>query len=176
MSWRFATPPESVGFTDAVAGEQEHDPSGSVGDFVIWTKRGQPAYQLAVVVDDARQGVTQVVRGDDLLDSAARQMLLYRALGVGPQPRYWHVPLVYGEDGKRLAKRHGDTRVETYRERGVPAEAVIGLVAGWSGLTGGRRERMGAREFAAGFSVDRIPRTAITFTPQDDAWLLSQAR
>ena len=176
MSWRFATPQGGVGFTDAIAGVQEHEPSRSVGDFVIWTKRGQPAYQLAVVVDDARQGVTQVVRGDDLLDSAARQMLLYRALGAGPPPRYWHVPLVYGGDGKRLAKRHGDTRVETYRGRGVAAEAVIGLIAGWSGMTEGRRERMSAGEFAAGFSVDRIPRTAITFTPQDDAWLLSQAR
>lgn len=134
-NWRLATPEGAVEFTDEFAGPQRIDPSVSVGDFVIWTKRAAPAYQLAVVVDDARQGVTDVVRGDDLLDSAARQILLYRALGLQERtPRYWHLPLVIGPDGKRLAKRHGDSRVETYRRAGVAPEAVIGLIGGWCGI------------------------------------------
>lgn len=85
-NWRFATPAEEVRFEDEFAGSQRFTPAETVGDFIVWTNRGQPSYQLAVVVDDARQGVTHVVRGDDLLESAARQMLLYRALGAGSAP------------------------------------------------------------------------------------------
>ncbi len=182
VGWRFATPesPEGeVRFHDQLAGPQVHTPVSTIGDFIIWTKAGTPAYQLAVVVDDARQGVTDIVRGDDLLDSAARQVLLYRALGLGPEPRFWHVPLVLGSDGRRLAKRHGDTRVETYRALGVPAEAVIGLMGYWT--LGPEAERQGRRpmsaaEFAARLDPTTIPRTARIFGPEDDQWLRSQAR
>ena len=90
-----------------------------VGDFVVATKMGLPAYQLAVVVDDARQGVSHVVRGDDLLHSTARQLWLYRFLQLKPPARFTHLPLVVGEDGRRLAKRHGDTRIGFYRDIGV---------------------------------------------------------
>jgi len=121
--------------------------------------------------------VTQVVRGDDLLDSAARQLLLYRALGQSPEPTYTHLPLVIGTDGKRLAKRHGDTRIDHYRERGVAAEAVIGLVAAWSGIGDRRGPRpMTGAEFAGGFDLATLGSTPITFTAEDDQWLLSQAR
>src|SRR5207253_449435 len=89
-----------------------------------------PAYQLAVVVDDADNGVTAVVRGDDLVSSTPRQLLLYRALGLAP-PAFAHVPLVVGPDGRRLAKRHGDTRLRALREAGVRPEQVVGLLA-WS--------------------------------------------
>jgi len=171
-NWRFVTPDETVRFVDAFAGEQARRPSDSIGDFVIWTKRGQPSYQLAVVVDDHRQGVTHVVRGDDLLDSAARQMLLYRALGYGDRVTYCHLPLVVGEDGRRLAKRHGDTRVATYREAGVVAERVVGLVAGWCGVVPGRT-MMRADEFAARLDVSRMSREPVVFTSEDDAWLRS---
>ena len=102
----------------------------SIGDFVVWTSLGTPAYQLAVVVDDADQGVTTVVRGDDLIPSTPRQLMLYRALGLMP-PEFVHVPLVVGPDGRRLAKRHGDTRLKALREAGVRAEQVVGLLA-WS--------------------------------------------
>lgn len=172
-NWRFVTPDEVVRFDDAFAGAQEHAPARTVGDFVIWTKRGQPSYQLAVVVDDARQGVTDIVRGDDLLDSAARQLLLYRALRLAPEPGFLHLPLVRGSDGKRLAKRHGDTRLDAYRARGVSPERVIGLVASWCGF-GGAPSTLSASEFRAGLDLTRIPRESITFSPENDAWLLGR--
>lgn len=170
--WRFATPDGDVIFEDTFAGPQRINPHATIGDFIVWTKRDQPAYQLAVVVDDARQGVTRVVRGDDLLDSAARQLLLYRALGLACEPTYTHLPLVLGPDGKRLAKRHGDTRLDTYRAAGVTAERVRGLVAFWSGFPGPRRP-VTAREFLLGLDVNRIPRSPVTFTPEDERWLRS---
>lgn len=180
-AWRFITPAGPVEVDDAFCGKQIVNPSESVGDFVVWTKRGTPAYQLAVVVDDARQGVTEVVRGDDLLDSAGRQMLLYEALRkaghLGAEdatPRYWHLPLVRGADGRRLAKRHGDTRLDTYRAKGVRAERVIGLVGAWCGPdpANAPRREMSAEEFRRGLDLSTMCRGAITFTPEDDAWLL----
>jgi glutamyl-tRNA synthetase len=120
--------PEAV--NDELLGAQTFNPGLEAGDLVVWTKLGVPAYQLAVVVDDARQGVTDVVRGDDLLASAARQQVLARHLGV-PHARWWHLPLVYEADGKRLAKRHGSHSLAALRDAGVAAERVIGWCA-WS--------------------------------------------
>jgi glutamyl-tRNA synthetase len=88
---------------------------------------------LAVVVDDAEQQVTDVMRADDLFSSAARQELLYLALGK-PSPKWAHIPLVVGADGRRLAKRHGDTTIRSFREAGRSADEVVGLLAFWSGL------------------------------------------
>jgi glutamyl-tRNA synthetase len=170
-NWRFATPDEDVCFADVFAGPQRRRPSATIGDFVVWTKRGLPSYQLAVTVDDRRQGITHVVRGDDLLDSAARQILLRRSMSGGPDPEYFHLPLVRGPDGKRLAKRHGDTRVDSYLARGVPPERVIGLIAWWCGVEGPRRS-MPAGEFRERFFLDRLPRRDIVFSEQDDQWLL----
>ena len=174
-SWRFAVEDEPVVIEDEFRGRQTLHPARSAGDFIVWTRRtadkaGQPAYQLAVVVDDARQGVTRVVRGDDLLDSAARQVLLYRALGLGAPPGYFHLPLVRGADGRRLAKRHGDTRLDHYRVRGVPPERIIGLVAWWCGVIGSPRA-MEIGEFREGLDLGTIPRSDVVFGPEDDAWL-----
>jgi len=83
-------------------------------------------------VDDARMGITEVLRGDDLLPATPRQLLLYRALGLAA-PAFVHVPLVVGPDGRRLAKRHGDTRIATLREQGMPPEQVVGMLANWCG-------------------------------------------
>jgi glutamyl-tRNA synthetase len=171
QNWRFVVSAGPVRIADRFMGVQELDPSKTVGDFVVWTKRGQPSYQLAVVVDDHRQGVTHVVRGNDLLDSAARQLLLYRALGYSPEPAYTHLPLVRGADGKRLAKRHGDTRIDHYRAKGVRAERVIGLFAWWCGVSK-TPEPMSAPEFAGAFRLDTMSGSDMTFRPEDDAWLL----
>lgn len=171
QAWRVIVPDEAIGFVDRLHGPQEVDVHGQVGDFIVASKAGLPAYQLAVVIDDARQGVTQVVRGDDLIRSTGRQLLLYRLLGLGPVPAYTHLPLVLGDDGRRLAKRHGDTRLDHYRELGVPAERIIGLIAYWSGVAT-ERVAMDARAFAGGFSLDRLGREPVTFTKEDEAWLL----
>ena len=173
-SWRFVVREGPVAFDDAFHGRVEADVSRSVGDFVVWTKRGQPAYQLAVVVDDDRQGVTRVVRGDDLLDSTGRQLLVAEALGIEARPRYLHLPLVVGPDGRRLAKRHGDTRLETYREAGVPASRVVALLGRWCGL--GEAESLDAAAFARTLDVARIPRERIVMRPEDDRWLMASAR
>jgi glutamyl-tRNA synthetase len=170
-NYRFATPDRAVTFHDEIGGPQCHRPIEEIGDFVVWTRQGMPSYQLAVVVDDARQGVTDVIRGDDLLPSAARQILLYEALGLRP-PRWWHLPLVVGPDGRRLAKRHGDTRVSAYREAGVPAERIIGLLASWSGVLPAP-EPVSAAAFADRFDVGTLPRRRTVFDERDHQWLLS---
>lgn len=173
-NWRFLAPPADrggeVAFDDAFAGPQRRIPADTIGDFIVWTARATPAYQLAVVVDDAAQGITHIVRGDDLLDSAARQLLLYRALGLAPEPSYLHLPLVRGPDGRRLAKRHGDTRLSAYRDRGVAPERLVGLCAHWCGMTADRTP-MTPAEFRDRLAPGRIPRADVAFTPEDDAWL-----
>jgi glutamyl-tRNA synthetase len=154
-AWRFRVPAGSVAFVDGVHGAQEVDVALAVGDFVIARADGVPAYQLAVVVDDAGMGVTDVVRGDDLLPSTARQLLLYRALGLDA-PRFAHVPLVVGEDGARLAKRHGALSLGELRERGAEPGAVVALLAELSGLRVGAR--VTPRELVAGFDLASTPR------------------
>jgi glutamyl-tRNA synthetase len=171
-NYRLRVEPEAIAIDDAFAGPSTHAPYDEVGDFVVWTRRGVPSYQLAVVVDDARQGVTDVVRGADLLPSAARQVLLYRALDLAP-PRWWHLPLVVGTDGRRLAKRHGDTRVTTYRDRGVEAARVVGLLGFWCGITPERRP-LDPDGFCRGLDMARLSAEPITFTAKDHEWLLSE--
>jgi glutamyl-tRNA synthetase len=134
--------------------------AATTGDFVVTRADGIAAYQLAVVVDDAAMRIGEVVRGDDLLPSTARQLLLYRVLGLAP-PRFGHVPLVAGEDGERLAKRHGALSLGELRERGADPRAVVGLLAALSGLAE-EGERVSARELVGRFRLDRLPRaTAI---------------
>jgi glutamyl-tRNA synthetase len=169
---RFLVPEGTVSINDGFCGSSEHDVAAVPGDFVIWTRRGTPAYQLAVVVDDARQGVTDVVRGDDLLPSAARQLLLARSLDL-PAQNWWHLPLVLGEDGHRLAKRHGDTRIATYRELGVRPQRLLGLLAMWCGLTD-QLEELTITEVLDQFDLDQMPRGPITLTRKDDQWLRSE--
>ncbi|QDU18369.1 Glutamate--tRNA ligase [Urbifossiella limnaea] len=129
FAWRFRVA-DSPPFDDLYRGHTRVDLRAAGGDFVVWKAAGTPAYQLAVVTDDADAGVTEVVRGDDLVPSTPRQLLLYRALGWAA-PAFAHLPLVVGPDGRRLAKRHGDTRLSALRAAGVAPEAVVGLLA-WS--------------------------------------------
>lgn len=171
---RVIVPDGEIGFVDELLGPQAVNVQQQVGDFIVQTKAGLPSYQLAVVVDDARQGVTDIVRGDDLLRSSARQVLLQRSLDLGSPPRYFHVPLVYGEDGHRLAKRHGDTRAAMYREYGIRPERLVGLLAWWCGFVGSRNE-LSAAEFLAAFDWAKLSPDSITFSPEDHQWLMQNA-
>jgi glutamyl-tRNA synthetase len=152
---RWAPPPGEVCFEDALAGRTCQDVEAAVGDFVVRRNDGVASYQLAVVVDDAASGITHVLRGEDLLASTPRQLLLQRALGL-PSPAYAHVPLVLAEDGKRMAKREGASALAELREAGVPPERVVGLLAAWSGLGDGRPVR--AAELVPGFSLEKVAR------------------
>ena len=134
-------------------------PGAIVGDFVVGKRDGTPSYQLAVVVDDADQGVTEVVRADDLVPSPPRQLLLYRELGRTP-PAFTHVPLVVGQDGRRLAKRHGDTSVEHFRREGKSAEQIIGCVAALAGLLDAPRACQPS-ELIDAFAWDCVPRDPV---------------
>ena len=155
FAWRFRVPDESITFHDALRGSTTLAPRDLGGDFVVWKSARTPAYQLAVVVDDALLGVTEVVRGADLIPSTPRQLLLYRALGHAP-PRFAHVPMVVGPDGRRLAKRHGDTRLASLRAAGMKPEALVGLLA-WSCGWLERIEPMVAQELVPRFQLGAIP-------------------
>ena len=179
---RFAVPEGTIRFTDNFSGEHRLNVATELGDFVIARAAGEgwePAYQLAVVVDDAAMGVTQVVRGDDLLDSTPRQILVYGALGLAERvPRYYHLPLVVGPDGRRLAKRHGDTQLSTYRQRGVTPVRVLSLLGRWCGVeceprTGDAGEVL--QRLLADFRLESLPRNQITFTHAEERWLTDAA-
>jgi glutamyl-tRNA synthetase len=124
VNWRFRVPDgEPIEFVDGCVGPQRFVAGKDFGDFVVWRQDGVPAYQLSVVVDDAAMGITEVVRGADLLLSTARQLLLYRALGYSP-PGFYHCPLVTDELGVRLAKRHDALSLRTLRHQGMTPEEV----------------------------------------------------
>jgi glutamyl-tRNA synthetase len=167
---RLKVPDAAIEFDDALRGVQRINPQQQVGDFVVRTKAGLPAYQLAVVLDDVAAGITDVVRGDDLIDSTARQIVLYHQLDLGPVPTYWHTPLVRGEDGRRLAKRHGDTRLASFRTMGVDAVRVIGLVAHLLGMTDEPVE-LTAVEFTQQLNPTRLPPGSVTLRSSHVAWL-----
>jgi glutamyl-tRNA synthetase len=123
-NWRFRVPHgEVITFTDGHFGPQQFVAGSDFGDFVVWRHDDVPAYQLAVVVDDAAMQITEVVRGADLLKSTARQLLLYRALGLAP-PAFFHCPLMNDANGVRLAKRHDALSLRTLRSSGATPEAL----------------------------------------------------
>ncbi|MCH2113217.1 MAG: glutamate--tRNA ligase family protein, partial [Planctomycetes bacterium] len=122
---------------------------------VVWKEGVGPSYQLAVVLDDIAQGVDVVVRGDDLLASAARQELLYQAFAQSP-PEWIHVPLVVGADGKRLAKRHGDTTLHAFRQAEWTAEEMIGWLAQSCGMAE-EGESLTLRAWLSRFDWQRLP-------------------
>jgi glutamyl-tRNA synthetase len=171
---RFRVPEGVVEFEDRFAGRVHIDAPRELGDFVIRKADGTAAYQLAVVVDDAEAKVTQVVRGSDLLRSTAWQILLYDALGLAAyRPQYTHLPLVVGPDGRRLAKRHGDTRLSHYRDRGVPASRVIALMARWLNIECDGAQKAG--DLVGRFDLDRLSRAPIVADEQAEQFLLHGA-
>jgi glutamyl-tRNA synthetase len=123
--WRFRVPDgEVVRFVDGRRGPQAFTAGLHFGDFVVWRKDDVPAYELAVVADDVDMGITEVVRGEDLLLSTARQLLIYHALGATP-PAWFHTPLLRDAEGRRLAKRHAPLSIRTLREQGMTPEEVL---------------------------------------------------
>jgi glutamyl-tRNA synthetase len=124
FNWRFRVPGgETVSFTDGNCGEQKFVAGKDFGDFVVWRHDDVPAYQLACAVDDAAMKITEVVRGADLLVSTARQILLYRALGLTP-PKFFHCELMRDGNGQRLAKRHDSLSLRALRDDGGKPEAL----------------------------------------------------
>lgn len=174
--------PSAVFFAVPDAGRTEWDDvvhgrtgvdNSSIDDFVVLRSDGTPVYNLAVVADDIDMGITHVIRGDDHLSNTPKQVLIYEALGA-PIPRFCHVPMILGADGKRLSKRHGAASVEAFREQGIVPEALVNFLAllGWS--PGDDREVMDLAELVAAFSLDRILRKASVFDDEKLEWLNSR--
>ena len=127
VNWRFKVPDEeSISFMDQNFGPMEKSTLRDFGDFLVWNRDDIPAYELAVVVDDMAMGITEVVRGEDLITSTARQILIYRALGASP-PSWFHCPLVCDSEGRRLAKRTGGLSLHDLRAEGFTPEQILDL-------------------------------------------------
>lgn len=151
---RLWVPDETVCFTDGHLGPYAENLARDCGDFILRRSDGVHAYQLAVVLDDAAMGVTQVVRGADLLSSTPRQLYLYRLLGL-PAPRFYHLPLLLDAEGRRLSKRDGDVSLITLKQRCAPEE-VVGRLAYLAGLQPAPVPRT-AESLLADFSWEKIP-------------------
>lgn len=159
FAWRFRAE-RDMPFDDLFQGSR----SGTqAGDFVVW-RGNMPAYQLAVVVDDAAMEITEVLRGDDLLDSTPKQLALYNALDLRP-PRFGHLPLVLDGNGRRMAKRNDSTRLMNLRTAGATAAKVVGILAHSLGLTS-TPGPIAAGELIAGFGMDRIDARSIPIATQ----------
>lgn len=161
---RFRVPEGPISFNDGIAGPQSFDVSADVGDFAISSRSNVPSYQLAVVVDDAAQGVTEVFRGDDLLSSTPRQILLQQALRL-PQPHWFHAPLVLDAQGRRLAKRADDLSLQSLRDAGVDARAILGWVGRSAGLN--VPERISATELASAYDPRQLCRRPVSLAEAD---------
>lgn len=168
---RFIAPRGAQSFDDGFIGTFTADVQHEAGDFLIGKRDHAPAYQLAVVVDDAEQEVTEVLRGDDLAHSTLQQRLLQQALGL-PEPTYFHVPLVLDESGVRLAKRHDALSLHLLREQGVDPRAIIGWVASSVGLDA--PERVSAADLVEGFDLSKCPKEPVVFGPPQREQLLAQ--
>lgn len=171
VAWRLRVPQHKVTFADRFSGVQSFDLASTCGDFVIFKSDRQAAYQLAVVVDDACFGVNRIVRGDDLLESCARQVHIRSLLEMEDPVEYWHLPLVIGPDGRRLAKRHGDTRISYYRRKGCTPYRLWGLIGYMSGIFDSRREA-DMNDLLMKFDIAAMPSSPVVFGPRDDAFLL----
>ena len=157
-AWRVCVPDRIWTVQDMAQGEYRENLATDCGDFVVRRADGVFVYQLAVTVDDGESGVTEVVRGMDLLSSAPRQMYLQELLGF-PHPAYGHIPMLLAPDGRRLSKRDLDLDLGVLRQR-LSAEELIGVLAHAAGLIG-KAEAISARELATAFSWDSLRREAI---------------
>ena len=159
-AWRVRVPEETISFRDLIQGTYTQDLAAECGDFILRRSDGVYAYQLAVVVDDAFQGVTQVVRGSDLLDSTPRQLWLQKKLGL-PHPEYGHVPLLLSPDGRRLAKRDLDLELSQLKKR-LTAPELVGRLALAAGLIP-EYAPVTPRQLLPCFAWDKLPRQDFIF-------------
>jgi glutamyl-tRNA synthetase len=167
---RFRVPETTdVSFDDLVRGEVTFS-SDVIGDFVLLRSDGRPAYNFAVVVDDALMEITHAIRGEDHISNTPRQVLLYQALGFAP-PQFAHLALVMGPDHTPLSKRHGATSVAEFRARGYLPEALVNYLAliGWS--PGGDEELLPVEELARRFAIEDVGHSAGVFDPEKLAWM-----
>lgn len=151
-------------FMDRHYGPQSQDLAKDCGDIILRRSDGVFAYQLAVVADDGAMGVTEVVRGRDLLGSAPRQLRLYRLLGLDP-PEFAHIPMLLAPDGRRLSKRDGDVSLEALGARGVSPQQIVGKLAFLAGQLD-RPEPISAQELVKGFDWERVPKEDV-FLPAE---------
>ena len=154
-AWRVRVPEQAIAFRDLLKKDYKEDLKRDCGDFILRRSDGVFAYQLAVVVDDAAMGVTQVVRGSDLLSSPPRQLWLQARLSL-PHPEYGHLPLLLAPDGRRLAKRDRDLELGRLQEK-YTAPELVGRLAFAAGLTD-RPEAISPRELLPLFSWEKLPR------------------
>lgn len=168
----FKYPHEEVTFKDIVYGEIKFDLS-LLEQLVLIKSDGMPTYNFACVVDDVSMGITHIIRGDDHISNTPKQLALYKALGFA-RPVFAHVPMIIGEDGKRLSKRHGAVAVSQYRQDGFLADALVNYLAllGWS--PGGDRELMARSEMIKLFSLERIGKKSALFSLKKLTWTNSQ--
>ena len=162
-AWRVRVPDEEIAFVDGHLGPYAENLARDCGDFYLRRADGVFAYQLAVVVDDALMGVTEVVRGADLLSSTPRQLWLYRELGLTP-PAFYHLPLLLDHQGRRLSKRDGDQSLEHLRARYAPEE-IVGKLAFAAGLQAAPRPAAPA-DLARTFDWAQVPKHDI-FLPEN---------
>jgi len=165
-AWRYRVPTRTIEFEDRIIGSISQSLDQEVGDFVIKRADGLFAYQLAVVVDDGMMGITDVVRGADLLDSSARQIELFEALGY-PVPTFWHVPLMVDSAGARLSKRDGSDSLEVWRQQGKSAEDVVGYLAHSAGLIDEARP-LSAQTLIQGLTLDELRERLVAVTANKD--------
>ncbi|MDH3871219.1 MAG: glutamate--tRNA ligase, partial [Gammaproteobacteria bacterium] len=166
---RFRNPPEgSVIVDDLVRGKVAFR-NDELDDLIIRRTDGSPTYNLTVVVDDADMGITHVIRGDDHLNNTPRQINILEALGKTP-PRYAHVPMILGDDGSRLSKRHGAVSVMEYRNQGMLPEALLNYLVrlGWSH---GDQEIFSLDDMIELFDIEKVNRAASTFNTDKLLWL-----
>ena len=169
---RFRVPDGDTVWNDLLHGELRFA-NADIEDLVVLRSDGSPTYNLAVVSDDADEGITHVIRGDDHISNTPKQILLYRALGH-PMPRFGHLPLILGADGRRLSKRHGATAVQEYEEQGILPEALFNFLAllGWN--PGDDRELMSKVEVVAAFSIERVQKKSAVFDNEKLSWMNGQ--
>lgn len=169
--WRLAVPEDrgDIMVDDAVRGETVF-PASAMDDFVLVRSDGTPTYNFATVVDDADMDITHVIRGDDHLSNTPRQILVFEALGH-VVPRFAHLSMIWGADGKKLSKRHGATSVEAFAEEGILPEALLNYLAllGWS--LDGETTVVSAEMLKAEFSLDRISKNPAIFDTEKLEWL-----